>query len=241
MVTRSKSILFVIFLLFGMVITMQTRSILLTQQQKSNEQTSIQSLSAELEQVKKEGLELQENLRMLEEEMEEVIKRFESGDNPTLNELVKTRKSMQLINGFTGVRGDGVVITLNDAPARTEVDPSELIIHDSDITAILNDLKAAGAQALSINDERIIATSKQLCTGPTILINKDRYPVPYIIKAIGDQEALYNALEQSESVFIMRIYNIRVDFRKEKDILVPRFKVYENIDKMISGMEVVDK
>lgn len=241
MATRSKSILFVIFLLFGMVITMQLRSILLAQQQKSKEQTSIQSLSTELEQVKTEGLELQENLRMLEEEMEEIIKRFDSGDNPTLNELVKTRKNMQLINGFTSVRGDGVVITLNDAPARTEVDPNELIIHDSDITAILNDLKAAGAQALAINDERIIATSKQLCTGPTILINKSRYPVPYIIKAIGDQEALYSALEQSESVFIMRIYNIRVDIRKEKDILVPRFKVYESIDKMISGMEVVDK
>jgi uncharacterized protein YlxW (UPF0749 family) len=239
--TRSKSILFVIFLLFGMVITMQLRSILLAQQQKSKEQTSIQSLSTELEQVKTEGLELQENLRMLEEEMEEIIKRFDSGDNPTLNELVKTRKNMQLINGFTSVRGDGVVITLNDAPAKTEVDPNELIIHDSDITAILNDLKAAGAQALAINDERIIATSKQLCTGPTILINKSRYPVPYIIKAIGDQEALYSALEQSESVFIMRIYNIRVDIRKEKDILVPRFKVYESIDKMISGMEVVDK
>lgn len=241
MATRSKSILFVIFLLFGMVITMQLRSILLAQQQKSKEQTSIQSLSTELEQVKTEGLELQENLRMLEEEMEEIIKRFDSGDNPTLNELVKTRKNMQLINGFTSVRGDGVVITLNDVPARTEVDPNELIIHDSDITAILNDLKAAGAQALAINDERIIATSKQLCTGPTILINKSRYPVPYIIKAIGDQEALYSALEQSESVFIMRIYNIRVDIRKEKDILVPRFKVYESIDKMISGMEVVDK
>lgn len=241
MATRSKSILFVIFLLFGMVITMQLRSILLAQQQKSREQTSIQSLSTELEQVKTEGLELQENLRMLEEEMEEIIKRFDSGDNPTLNELVKTRKNMQLINGFTSVRGDGVVITLNDAPAKTEVDPNELIIHDSDITAILNDLKAAGAQALAINDERIIATSKQLCTGPTILINKSRYPVPYIIKAIGDQEALYSALEQSESVFIMRIYNIRVDIRKEKDILVPRFKVYESIDKMISGMEVVDK
>ncbi len=241
MATRSKSILFVIFLLFGMVITMQLRSILLAQQQKSKEQTSIQSLSTELEQVKTEGLELQENLRMLEEEMEEIIKRFDSGDNPTLNELVKTRKNMQLINGFTSVRGDGVVITLNDAPAKTEVDPNELIIHDSDITAILNDLKAAGAQALAINDERIIATSKQLCTGPTILINKSRYPVPYIIKAIGDQEALYSALEQSESVFIMRIYNIRVDIRKEKDILVPRFKVYESIDKMISGMEVVDK
>lgn len=239
--SKSKDVIFVVLLLFGIVIAMQSRSILVARQQKSKEQTPIQSLSAERDQVKLEGLELQQNLRNLEKEMEEIIKRFDSGDNPILNELVRTRKTMQLINGFTDVKGNGVILILNDAPARTEVDPRELIIHDSDIIAILNELRAAGAQALAINDERIIATSKQLCAGPTILINKNRYPVPYVIKAIGDPEALYSALERSEAVLIMRIYNIRVDIRKENEILIPRFKAYDSIDKMISGMEVVEK
>lgn len=241
MASKAKGILFVVFLLFGMFVTMQARSIILAQQHKSQDQTSIQSLSEELEQVKLEGLELQEALRTLEEEMEEIIKSFDSGDNPILNELVKTRRHLQLINGFTDVKGKGVTVTLNDAPARTEAYPSELVIHDSDIITILNELRAAGAQAIAINDERIIATSKQLCAGPTILINKNRYPAPYTIKAIGDPDALYAALEQSEVVFIMRIYNIRVDIRKEEEILIPRYRVYESIDKMISGMEVVDK
>lgn len=241
MASKAKAIMFVVFLLFGMFVTMQSRSIILAQQQRSQDQTSIQSLSEELEQVKQEGLELQESLWALEAEMEEIIKGFDSGDNPILNELVKTRRNLLFINGFTDVKGKGVIVTLNDAPARTEFNPSELVIHDADIIAILNELRAAGAQALAINDERIIATSKQLCTGPTILINRNRYPVPYTIKAIGDPDALYSALEQCEAVFIMRIYNIRVDFWKEDEILIPRYRVYESIDTMISGMEVVDK
>ncbi len=241
MANKTKGIMFIVFLLLGMVITMQFRGILHAQQQKTLEQSSVQSLSAELEQTKLEALKLQEKLRNLEVEMDEIIKGFDSGDNPILNELAKTRKNMQLINGFTDVKGRGVIITLNDAPARAEVDPSELIIHDLDIITILNELKAAGAQALAINDERIIATSKQLCTGPTILINRNRYPVPYVIKAIGDQDELYSALEQSEAVFIMRIYNISVEIRKEQEVQIARFKAYESIDKMISGLEVVDK
>jgi uncharacterized protein YlxW (UPF0749 family) len=224
-----------------MLITMQFRTILLAQQQTARGQTSLQSLSAELEEVMREGSQLQEQIRAIEEEMDEIMNQWENNDNPMLNELVRERKEAQLFSGMTDVKGSGVIITLNDAPARTEVDPSELIIHDMDILEIMNELRAAGAQALSINDERILSTSKQFCAGPTILINQNRYPVPYIIKAIGDPEALYTALEESEAVIIMRIYNIQVDIRKEQEIVIPKFKAYQDIEHMISGLEVVNQ
>lgn len=94
---------------------------------------------------------------------------------------------------------------------------------------------------MAINDERILATSKQICAGPTILINQNRYPVPYVVKAIGDPDALYDAIEQSEAVIIMRIYDIQVDIRKESEIIIPRYRTYRNIRNMISGLEVVEK
>lgn len=237
----SKGILFVVFFLFGMILTMQFRTILLAQQQTARGQTSLQTLSAELEQVRKEGSDLQEQMGEIEKEIDEIIAQWGNDDNPMLNELVKERKEAQFDSGFTDVKGSGVIITLNDAPARNEVDPSELIIHDMDILEILNELKAAGAQALSINGERILATSKQFCAGPTIVINQNRYPVPYIISAIGDPEALYTALEESEAVIIMRIYNIQVDIRKEQEIIIPKFKAYQDIKHMISGLEVVNQ
>lgn len=241
MIQRTKGILFVVFLLLGMLITMQFRTILLTQQQGVMGQASIQSLTGELEQVKNEGFQLQEQLRMLEEEKDELINQWSNDDNPVLNDLIRTRKEALLYSGFTDVKGSGITVTLNDAPARNGMDPKDLIIHDMDIVLILNELRVAGAQALSINDERILATSKQFCAGPTILINQSRYPVPYVIKAIGDPDALYNALEESEAVIIMRVYDIQVDIRKEEEMIIPKFKAYQNIENMISGLEVVDQ
>lgn len=238
---QKSGILFVVFFFFGMILTMQFRTILLAQQQNARGQTSVQTLSAELEQVRNEGNQLQEQIRAMEEEYEKIIEQSGTNDNPMLNDLRRERKEAQLYSGFTDVKGPGVIVTLNDAPARSEIDPRELIIHDMDIVEILNELKAAGAQALAINDERILATSKQFCAGPTILINQSRYPVPYIIKAIGDPEALYTALEESEAVIIMRIYNIQVDVRKEQEIIIPKFKAYQDIKHMISGLEVVNQ
>jgi|BioPla2DNA2_1021312.scaffolds.fasta_scaffold00169_21 uncharacterized protein YlxW (UPF0749 family) len=240
-VRESKGILFVTFVLLGMVLAMQSRTILLAKQQNVVGQTSVQSLSAELEHEKNEGLRLQEELHKLEEREAEIMRQISNEGNPMINELLNKRHLLQTINGFTDVEGSGVIITLDDAPARNEMDPSQLIIHDSDIINILNELRAAGAQAFAINDERIIATSKQLCAGPTILINRNRYPVPYVVKAIGDPDELFNALEQSEVVTIMRIYDIQVSIRKESDIVIPRYRAYKNTESMISGLEVVEK
>ncbi|UZQ86151.1 DUF881 domain-containing protein [Thermoclostridium stercorarium] len=238
---KTKGVLFVVFLLFGMIITMQFRTILLAQQQSSSGQTSVQTLSYELEQAKSEGIKLLEELQRLEKEKNEIIRQLSNDGNPIINELLNRKNELMVINGLTDVKGSGIVIRLNDAPARGEIDPSQLIIHDMDIVQILNVLRAAGAQAISINDERIIATSKHFCVGPTILINNKRYPVPYVIKAIGDPNGLYNAVEQSEAVVIMKIYNIQVDVRKENEILIPGYKIYGSIDDMISGLEVVEK
>ena len=238
---NAKGVLFVVFLLFGMFVTMQFRTVLLAQQQNAAGESQVQSLTAELEQAKSEGIKLLEKLQKLEKEKDEIMRQISNDGNPVINELLDKKYELQVINGLTDVRGSGVIITLNDAPARNEMDPEQLIIHDMDIVKILNVLRAAGAQAIAINDERIITTSRHFCAGPTILINQNRYPVPYVIKAIGDPDELYNAVEQNEAVIIMKIYDIQVDIRKESEIIIPKYKTYKNIENMISGLEVVEK
>lgn len=238
---NAKGVLFVVFLLFGMFVTMQFRTVLLAQQQNAAGESQVQSLTAELEQAKSEGIKLLEKLQKLEKEKDEIMRQISNDGNPVINELLDKKYELHVINGLTDVRGSGVIITLNDAPARNEMDPEQLIIHDMDIVKILNVLRAAGAQAIAINDERIITTSRHFCAGPTILINQNRYPVPYVIKAIGDPDELYNAVEQNEAVIIMKIYDIQVDIRKESEIIIPKYKTYKNIENMISGLEVVEK
>lgn len=102
-------------------------------------------------------------------------------------------------------------------------------------------MKKAGAQAISIKGERVVSTSEVVCAGPTILINGNRYAVPYEICAIGDPDLLYDSLMRSERVALMIEDKIRVEIKKSKDIWVPRFSNIDNIDKYISGLEAVKK
>ena len=148
---------------------------------------------------------------------------------------------LRLITGLTDVAGEGVVITLNDAEDSASIDisqMSEYIIHDSDILVVVNLLRVGGAQAISINNERIIATSEQVCAGPTIKVNNNRYAVPYEIKAIGNIDELYNAVKDSGFINDMTILGKRVTITKSEDIIIPRFA--NDISGLISKLEVVD-
>jgi len=115
-----------------------------------------------------------------------------------------------------------------------------LIIHDQDLRIILNELKKGGAQAISINGERIMPMSEQVCAGPTILINKNRYTAPYIIKAIGDPDNLYKVMINCNRLGLMIRDKIKVKIDKSDEITIELFKGINEIDKLISGMEVLD-
>jgi len=149
---------------------------------------------------------------------------------------------IKLQTGLVGVEGPGIRITLDDAPAREPDMPfSWFIIHDYDIRSILNDLKIAGAQAIAINGERVVPMSEQICAGPTIIINGNRYPVPYVIEAIGDPDALYEAMNISDKVLELRRFNIQADIKKEDRIRISKFSGADKLDRYISGLEVVVK
>ena len=68
------------------------------------------------------------------------------------------------------------------------------IIHDTDINAVVNELKAAGAEAISINSQRLIASSPVRCAGPTVFVNTTAQTPPYVIRAIGDAPTLQAAI-----------------------------------------------
>jgi uncharacterized protein YlxW (UPF0749 family) len=69
------------------------------------------------------------------------------------------------------------------------------IIHDTDIAAVVNELKASGAEAISVNGQRIVAVSPIRCVGPTIMVNFTPQSPPFIIKAIGNPKTLKTGVE----------------------------------------------
>jgi len=92
----------------------------------------------------------------------------------------------KLLAGLTDVEGPGVIVVMRDGV--------DQIIHDKDLLMVLNELKDAGAEALSLNGQRIVATSEVRCAGSIVSVNNVRCGTPFTIYAIGDAQTLFNAL-----------------------------------------------
>jgi uncharacterized protein YlxW (UPF0749 family) len=105
--------------------------------------------------------------------------------------------------GLTAVQGPGIVVVLNDSsavPAGVDVDPNALVVHQSDLQAVVNALWAGGAEAMSIAGQRVIATSAVRCVGNTLLLNGEVFSPPFRVAAIGPYLPMHNALDGSPGV-----------------------------------------
>lgn len=106
-------------------------------------------------------------------------------------------KNNQKLLGLTDISGQGLIIRLNE---NTEINSDEVIningylVHEEDLLYIVNELFNCGADAISINDQRIVSTTSILCDGNIIRINGKMVGVPITIKAIGYPERLDGAL-----------------------------------------------
>ena len=156
------------------------------------------------------------HLHQLKEEKQKELHAFLNIKKPEksselLNEILLRRK-MQA--GYQKLQGKGVIIELMDSEeeAGDGENPNNLLIHDQDILILLNDLKVAGAEALSVNGQRIVARSEIKCSGATIIINGTTYGQPFIIKAIGDPKQLEAAVLSPDSYgdILQQLYHIRL-------------------------------
>jgi uncharacterized protein YlxW (UPF0749 family) len=111
--------------------------------------------------------------------------------------------------GLTPVSGPAVKVTLDDAPASVAangIDPDLLVVHQQDIQAVVNALWSGGAEAMTIQDQRVISTTAVKCVGNTVVLHGIPYSPPYEITAIGDQARLRAALAESEPIQIYQQY-----------------------------------
>ena len=142
--------------------------------------------------------------------------------------------------GLAEVTGPGVIITVADSEidSNSVVDATDFIIHDTDILKIVNELKNAGAEAISINNQRVILTTPIICGGNIININGERIGSPFEIKAIGSPEALANLSRPGGWLSKLEKRGIKVSaIKKSNYITIPKysgvlnFKYITNISK----------
>jgi uncharacterized protein YlxW (UPF0749 family) len=111
--------------------------------------------------------------------------------------------------GLTAVTGPGLTVTLDDAPRSISKDATDLdafVVHQQDIQAVVNALWAGGAEAMTIQGQRVISTSAIRCVGNNVVLHGVPYSPPYKISAIGDAEKMNDALFASKQVKIYLEY-----------------------------------
>ncbi|HYB39798.1 MAG TPA: DUF881 domain-containing protein [Mycobacterium sp.] len=117
--------------------------------------------------------------------------------------------------GLDPVHGPGLVVTLTDAQRDAngrfprDASPDDLVVHQQDIQAVVNALWSAGAEAIQMQDQRIIATSAPRCVGNTLLLNGRTYSPPYTIAAVGNAAAMQAALAAAPLVTLYKQYVVR--------------------------------
>ena len=166
------------------------------------------------------------------EESKEIVEEYKtsSSSNDALIASMKAElEKANVLAGLSDVRGEGVVITLKDS-TDTEISPEAGLVHDTDLTAIITELKAAGAEAISINGQRVIATTPIRCVGPTIQVNSVKIASPFYIKAIGNSKYLESALNIKNGVVdSLKSYGIEVEIETNNSITIDKYDLVQKL------------
>jgi uncharacterized protein YlxW (UPF0749 family) len=124
--------------------------------------------------------------------------------------------------GLSRAVGPGLRVTLQDAPRssdRAGIDPNILVVHQQDIQAFVNALWDGGAEAISLQNQRLISTTGIKCVGSTVVLDGVPYSPPYVLEAIGDPVKLLAALDDSPEVVTyrdyVRVYQLGLDVERD--------------------------
>jgi uncharacterized protein YlxW (UPF0749 family) len=163
--------------------------------------------------------EAQASVDHLRAQRDELANKIDTAHGRSTDAALKAmlRRSAELAGeaGLDPVHGPGLVVTLQDAQRDAngrfprDASPDDLVVHQQDIQAVLNALWSAGAEAIQMQDQRIIATSVPRCVGNTLLLNGRTYSPPYTITAIGNAAAMQAALAAAPLVILYRQYVVR--------------------------------
>lgn len=152
-----------------------------------------------------------------------------SGGSGAVSALHTELNDTRFLAGLTSVSGPGVIVTLKDSPNPPKNAPAEEIeqymIHDYDIRNIVNELKAAGAETVAVNDQRVIATTAIRCVGPAIQVNGIPVNSPFVIRATGEPNVLETGLKLPGGILaeFEQVDRRMVTIQKSKNLNLPAY------------------
>ncbi|MCB7512768.1 MAG: DUF881 domain-containing protein [Clostridiales bacterium] len=215
----------VVCVILGILLALQFKSVRENNQVDGLNTTRVQTMQNLLDEAREQNDRLLEQVKEMRKEVqsyrEAAAGSSEQSDQALLDEIAY----LQLAAGMTDVVGPGIEVVLEDSTAaNTSGDEADYLIHDSDILSVVNELRDAGAEALSLNGNRILATSEIRCSGSVVTINGRRTSAPFVIDAIGDTDTMFNALMMRNGVVdVLKQWSIQVSATEVDELLVPAY------------------
>jgi len=181
-------------------------------------------MSIELKQLKEEKETLLKELAEYEGRLS-AIENTASQENVVIKNLKEELNKYKLIGGFKDVKGEGIVLSIDNPPKDVNFNYDVNIAYEFElILNVINELNAAGAEAISVNDQRIISTTEIRTAGNAININSIPQSPPYVIKSIGNKDTLDGAVNQIFGIVsILRDRRYQVSVRKLDEVVIPRY------------------
>lgn len=145
-----------------------------------------------------------------------------TGVDSTSKEKQERLKELNAYLGLSDVTGSGVIITVKDNTASKLVTNYDLV-HDGDLRDIVNEIKNIGADAISINGQRIVQNTVINCAGAIVQINGESIGSPFVIKAVGSKDLFYNLLRPGSFIKLMMEQGIGVEIEKSDNITIEKY------------------
>jgi uncharacterized protein YlxW (UPF0749 family) len=154
-----------------------------------------------------------EQATALDELQQEVasLSKTNAPSNARLNALTQAGDQLAAAAATTKVKGPAIEVSLDDAHRTADSLPQgftadDIVVHQQDVQAVVNALWASGAEAMMIQDQRVISTSAVRCVGNTLILQGRVYSPPYRITAIGDISQMQDGIAADPSINIYKQY-----------------------------------
>jgi len=210
----------IVFFVLGLIIATQTKKHIEAENSGIPASRQLNELVLILKETQNKKSDLEKQLAGLRQQMHS----FDKESLPAGLSNLQFQKLYQ-IAGLTPVKGNGIILSLNDSG---NIDMSSTdndgLVHSDDILKIINEIKASGAKAIAINNQRLVTTSEIITAGNNIMVNQSRLTSPYIIKAIGPSDTMISALKMRGGIVeYLEVFGIKVNIETRPDLTIPPY------------------
>lgn len=152
----------------------------------------------------------------------EIQRQTSTGADETSVSKQQRLKELNTYLGLTDVTGKGIIITLHDNTSSKFVTSRDLI-HDGDLREVISEIKNIGADAISINGQRIVQSTVISCAGAVVQINGEAIGAPFVIEVIGNNDMYYNILRPGSFLNKMLDDGIEVKIDKSDNLTIEKY------------------